>query len=429
MIWIEMAVVLVLMVANGYLAASELAVVSSRKPRLQRLANASVPGAAAALSLGKDSGRFLSTVQIGITLIGILAGAFSGATIAERFADYLETFSLSPAVAEAAAVILVVAVVTYLSLIVGELIPKQIALRNPERIAARVARSMTLLSRIASPVVTLLDASSRLGLRLMGAREASKQTVTNEEISTLVAEAESAGVVETAERNMITGVMRLADRSVQGIMTPRRDVDWIDLDDSDDEIHARIRTSHHSRLPVGRGGIDSVLGIIEAKDMLYACIDKGRIRARDHVKLAPVVPDSAGALEVLATLKASPIHMALVVDEYGVFEGVVTTADILEAIAGGFVGDAEGEVPRALRRDDGSWLFDGALPVDQMADVLAITLPGERSFHTVAGFLLQHLPRLPTAGESLVTDGWRFEIVDMDGRRIDKVLATRATTD
>jgi len=426
MIWIEMAVVLALIAANGFLAASELAVVSSRKPRLQRLAHAGLPGAAAALALGGNSGRFLSTVQIGITLIGILAGAFSGATIAERFAGYLETLPLSPALAEATAVVLVVAVVTYVSLIVGELVPKQFALRNPERVAAAVAPSMILLSKLASPAVTLLDASSRLGLRLVGAKQKAAEQVTDEEIRTLVAEAESAGVVEKAEQEMITGVMRLADRTVQGLMTPRGDVDWLDLEDSDDALHARIAASHHSRFPVGRGGIDQALGIIETKDILAGSIGRGYVLARDHVKPAPVVPDSADALQVLATLKASPVHMALVVDEYGSFEGVVTTADILEAIAGEFAA-GQGDVPQAAQREDGSWLFDGSLPVDRMADLIGITLPADRSYHTVAGFVLQNLPRIPIAGDRVAIDGWRFEIVDMDGRRIDKVLAERLT--
>lgn len=425
MIWIEIATVLVLIAANGYLAASEMAIVSSRRPRLQRLANAGVSGAPTALALSEDSGRFLSTVQIGITLIGILAGAFSGATIAERLSLYLETFPLSPAAAEAVAVVLVVAVVTYLSLIVGELIPKQLALRNPERVAAAIAPAMKLISRVASPAVTLLDASSRLGLRLVGAKKAMSETVTQEEINTLVAEAESVGVVEKAEKEMIAGVMRLADRSVKGLMTPRHEIDWIDLDSSDDEIHARIVASHHSRLPVGRGDVDHILGIVEAKDLLAACIGQGHIQAREHIKPAPVVPDSTDALEVLETLKAAPVHMALVVDEYGTFEGIVTTADILEAIVGAFAVDRDDPNHGAIHRDDGSWLLDGSLPIDQMAETLALTLSVERTYQTVAGFVLQHLPRLPATGDKVTVDGWTFEIVDMDGRRIDKILVQR----
>jgi putative hemolysin len=428
MIWVEVSIVLILIAANGFLAASELAVVSSRKPRLQRLARSRVPGASIALSLAEDSGRFLSTVQIGITLIGILAGAFSGATIAERLALYLETFSLSPTVAEAIAVTAVVAVVTYFSLIVGELIPKQLALKDPERVAAAVARPMAALSRLAAPLVTLLDASSRLGLRLFGTKEVPEGAVIEEEIKTLVAEAASAGVVEKAEKEMITGVMRFADRTVRGIMTPRREVDWLDLDESDDTLHARIAGSRHSRFPVGRGGIDQVLGILEAKDMLAGCIGRGYVLARDHLKSAPVVPDTADALQVLETLKSSPVHMALVVDEYGVFEGVLTTADILQAIAGDFVADSDTGAPGAVRRDDGSWLLDGALSADQMAEVLGLTLSEDRLYQTAAGFVLHELPRVPSAGDSIVADGWRFEIVDMDGRRIDKILASPAAS-
>lgn len=427
MIIVELGLVLFLILLNGFLAMSELAVVSARRARLQAMAASGVRGAATALRLAANPGKFLSTVQIGITLVGVLAGAYSGATIAERLADYLEAeYAISTSVAEAGSLVVVVAIVTYLSLIVGELVPKQIALRNPEGIAALVARTMEVIGTIASPAVWLLDMSSRFVLRLLGSKAKTGESVTEDEIKMVIAEAESAGVLEPAEKEMMAAVLRFGDRPVQAIMTPRHDVDWVDVEDPEAEIRRKLQRSHHSRLPVGRGSIDEVVGVVQAKDLLNAFISGGAVRLKDHIKQAPVVHESVDALEILTIIKSSPVHIALVVDEYGVFQGLVTSGDVLESIAGAFSeGDGDDE-PDAVRRDDGSWLFSGAMPCDEMADRLMVSLPQGGNFHTVAGFVLYSLKRLPRIGDVVVNGGWRFEVVDMDGRRIDKVLASRA---
>lgn len=422
MLFVELSVVLFLIALNGFLAMSELAIVSSRRPRLRHLAQQGHAGAQAALELAEHPGRFLSTVQIGITLVGVVAGAFSGATLAERGAEFLEAQGMSTAFAEPLAFVAVVALITYLSLIAGELVPKQIALRNAERVASAVARPMTLLAVAASPLVYLLDGSSRLVLRLLRVGEKPDHAVTDEEIRSLVAEAEDSGVVEPEEKAMISGVMRLADRSVRGIMTHRRDVDWIDLDGDDETIRATVRKTAHSRLPAGYGGIDEVVGIVATKDLLDAMIDGQPMRPAAHIRAAPIIHDRMDSLETIEILKESPNRMAIIVDEYGAFEGIVTTADILQAIAGEFREGGPGEEP-AVRRGDGSWLLEGSMPCDEMADMLGITLPEDAEYHTAAGFVLALLKRVPKVGEHIEWAGWIFEVVDMDGRRIDKVLA------
>jgi putative hemolysin len=428
MIALEVALVLVLVVVNGYLAMSELAVVSARRSRLQRLATAGHRGASTALTLAENPGRFLSTVQIGITLVGVLAGAFSGATLAERLADYLEGHGLVTGVADALAVAVVVAAITYLSLIVGELVPKQLALRNAERVAASVARPMMQLARWAAPAVWLLDASSRLLLGLFGSKASDAPRVTEEEIRSLIAEAESAGIVEPEEKRMIAGVMRLGDRAAKSVMTPRHDVDWVDLDEDDAVIRSKIRSSTHSRLPAGHGSVDEIIGVVQAKDLLDTWLDGRMADPKAVVREAPVVTEMADALEVIEVLRKSPVDMAIVVDEYGTFQGIVTLANILEAIAGEFAGSGQPSAPRAVRRDDGSWLLDGAMHCDEAGEFLGTTLPTGDSFHTLAGFVLSLFKRVPKVGESVEWKGWRFEVIDLDGRRIDKVLASRAPT-
>lgn len=429
MLALELLAVAFLIVLNGFFAMAELAVVSSRRPRLTAMADAGSAGARAALRLLENQSRFLSSVQIGITLIGVLAGAFGGATLAEDLAGYLVGFGLGPGAAETVGVVVVVAAITYFSLIVGELVPKQIALGNPERVASAVAAPMALVARIAAPAVWLLEISSRLLLGLLGRGGEPEQRVTEEEIRLLIAEAESAGVVEPQETRMIARVMRLGDRSVRALMTPRPDIDWVDLDQDMPGILSRLRASAHSRLPAGRGGIDRVVGVLHAKDVLHEMLAERAEpgSAVDPVALvrpAPTVQDTADALDALEALRASPVDMAFVVDEHGTFEGVVTKSDLLEAIAGQFAAQAGEEEPDAVRREDGSWLLAGWKPVDDMADLLQIVLPaGRRDYHTVAGFALARLRRFPRLGDAFEAGGWRFEVVDVDGRRIDKILA------
>lgn len=425
MLFIEITVVLLLILINGLLAMSELAIVSSRPGRLKAMSEREVSGSQHALALASDPGRFLSAVQIGITLVGILAGAFSGATLGMRLADWFVELGISDGVADAIAVGLVVTAITYLSLIGGELVPKRIALRNPERVACLVAPGMTLLARIAAPLVWLLDVSSQGVLRVLGLREEGEARVTEEEIHTLVAEAESAGVLEPEERAMISGVMRLADRSAKALMTPRLEVDYIDLTDSDDTIRKDIAESIHSRLPVCEGSLDEVIGVIQVKDLVNAYMRGEEVDVRSLVREAPVIPDTAAALDVIDRFKESGVHMGIVVDEYGNFEGVVTAADFLEAIAGEFA-EAEGPAePDYVRRPDGSYIVSGTMAADELADLLRIKLPKERGYHTVAGLVLSAFGRLPAVGETADSGSLRFEVLDLDGRRIDKVLVVK----
>ena len=425
MLYVELAIVTILILANGLLALAELAIVSSRRARLQAMVDREVVGARRALALASDPGRFLSTVQIGITLVGVLSGAFSGATLGLRLAEWFAQLGPPAGVAEAVGVGMVVTVITYFSLVIGELVPKQIALRNPEKIAVRVAPAMTAMARIASPVVWFLDISGRAVLRALGYQAQAEHRVTDEEIRTLMAEAETAGVIEPGERAMIAGVMRLGDRPVRAVMTPRREVDMIDLTDGPDDIRRTILDSVHSRLPVHAGTPDEMLGIIQAKGLLDAYLRGERPDIKSQVRPAANVPDTADALDVVDVIKGSPVHMALVHDEYGHFQGVVTNADILEAIVGDFRTDEGPAEPDAVQRDDGSWLIAGSMPVDEMADRLFVAVPQERGYHTAAGFMLNQLGHLPDVGESFDSQGWRFEVIDLDGHRIDKILARR----
>ncbi|MDX2287778.1 MAG: hemolysin family protein [Hyphomicrobiaceae bacterium] len=422
---IELFVVAALILINGLFALSELAVVSSRHPRLKALASAGRPGADRALALASDPGKFLSAVQIGITLIGIVNGAYSGEAFGDAAGAALTQIGLPLTIAEPVGYGLVIAVITYFSVIIGELVPKTLALRNAEGIACAVAPAMTLFATVAAPAVWVLDASTRLVFRLFGQSPASDARVTDEEIRTLIAEAESAGVIETGERQMIAGVMRLADRAVVGLMTPRTDVDWIDINSAEDAIKDRLITTPHSRLPVGEGSSDSLIGVVQTRELLAAFLRNEPLDIRTHVRKAPIVPETTDALDVLGILREAEVPMALIHDEYGHFEGLVTPADILEAIAGAFKSDMGDDEPYAVERADGSWLFSGAMPVDEMADKIGMTLPEDRSYETVAGFVLVQLKHLPATGEWVESNGWRFEVVDLDARRIDKVLATR----
>lgn len=425
---LEILIILLLVLLNGFFALSELAIVSSRRARLRAYAEDGRRGAATALELSDDPGRFLPTVQIGITLVGIIAGAFSGATVGGQFERFLADLGVPPSVAQPLGYVSVIAAITYLSLVIGELVPKNLALRHPETIACAVAPVMAWLSRAAAPFVYVLDRSTRLAFRLIGHKPQAEESVTAEEIKSLVAEAESAGVLETDERHMISGVLRLGDRAVRGLMTPRTEVDWIDLSSDEAAVKARLLATSHSRLPVADGSIDTMVGAVQARELLAALLEEKPFDVRAYVRKAPIVPESMDALDVLAVLREAEVPMALIHDEYGHFEGLVTPADILEAIAGVFRSDLDDpDVPDAIERDDGSWLIAGSMPVDEMADRLGMKLPEKRDYQTAAGLVLAALKRLPTVGESVPVLGWRLEVVDLDGRRIDKVLATRLT--
>lgn len=420
----EILIVVALTVINGLLAMSELAVVSSRPARLKVLSDQGNKGATTAIRLADNPGRFLSTVQIGITLVGVLSGAFSGATLGARLSEWLMTQGLTPAVSDGLGVGAVVVAITYLSLIVGELVPKQIALRDPERVAARVAPAMSLIARVGAPLVFLLDISGRGVLALLGQKGEPEEKVTEEEVRTIIAEAETAGVLERDEREMISGVMRLADRSARALMTPRREVEVIDLSDSADEIRAQLRATRRSRLPVQEGEADAIIGVVVVKELIDFLSDGGTHDLRGLVSEAPVVMDTAGALQVLREIRASRVHMALVFDEYGHFEGIITPGDVLEAIIGAFQEEEEDEPP-IVARADGSWLVAGWMQVDEFSHELGIHIPRDADFQTVAGFVLAELNHLPNVGEVFEKGHWRFEVVDLDGRRIDKILVSR----
>ncbi len=427
MLSLEFAIVIVLIVINGLLAMSELAIVSSRPSRLAVMLQKNVRGAGQALALASNPGRFLSTVQIGITLVGVLSGAFSGATLGLRLNDWFRDQGVPGA--DLLGVGLVVTLITYATLIVGELVPKQLALRNPETVAVKVAPAMTLLAKLSMPLVLILDWSGKGILRLLGKDGDAEDKVSEEEIHSLVREAETAGVLEPGEKEMIAGVMRLGDRPVGAVMTPRPDVELIDLNDPWDTVREALLNTPHSRLPVTDGNRDDPIGIIQAKDLLTAYLRGDRPELRSLVRAAPVIPSSADARDVLAMLRKSTVHLGLVYDEYGVFEGVVTTADILESIVGAFNSEQGPPEPAFVRRDDGSYLIAGWMPVDEVGDLLKVPLPDHRDFHTVAGLVLHHYGALPEVGDHFNYQDWRFEVLDLDGRRIDKILATKHETE
>ena len=422
---IELLIAACLILVNGVFALSELAVVSSRKTRLTLLAKQGRAGAAAALKLTENPGRFLSTVQIGITLIGILAGVFSGAALGDRVGDFLELQGLPPRTASVAGYVLVISAITFFAIVVGELVPKNLALKNAEGFACIVAPLMVLLSRVAAPVVLLLDATTRGILFLAGMRSEPQGTITDEEIRSVIAEAEAAGVIAPQEQAMISGVMRLGDRTARGLMTPRTGVDMLDARLEGAALVEALLSSPHSRIPVHEGDPDTILGMALVRDLTGPLLSGRKVELRAHVRPAPVVPETMDALAVLKVLREAEVPVALVHDEFGHFEGLITPADILDAIAGAFRSDEEGEEPEATQRPDGSWLVSGWMPADEMAALLRIELPGKRGYDTAAGFLLEAFKRIPTTGECVELQNWRFEVVDLDGRRIDKILATK----
>jgi putative hemolysin len=365
-------------------------------------------------------------VQSGITAITVIAGAFSGANLGEPVAERLQLAGLAPETAHSLGIGLVVALTTYLTLVIGEIVPKQIALRSPEPIAVVMSRPMHWLSRITAPFVWLLDRTSALIFRLLGLDRESKNQVTAEELHLVVAEAQTAGVLEESERAIISGVVRLADRPVREVMTPRTEVDWIDIAASEEEIRAALLETQHSRIPVADGSVENILGVIQARDVMAALLEARPLDVRQLARHAPVIPDLMDAMDALAVLRSADVPLALVHDEYGHFDGIVTPGSILGALAGTFANDVEeGEDAPLVEREDGSWLVSGAASADLLSDRLGVRMPAERDYSTVAGFALSVLKHLPETGEIFRHDGWSFEVVDMDGRKIDKLIASR----
>lgn len=419
--FLEILLILVLTVMNGLLAMSELAVVSSRPARLQGMAERGHRGARVALDLMAEPGKFLSAVQIGITLVGVMTGAVSGATLGVRAAAMLAAMGVPYALAQTLGVGLVVAAITGLSVIVGELVPKQIAMSDPEAIAARVAPGMRTLARVAAPLVWVLDTTGRLLLRLLGIGASSDRSITDEEVRMTIAEATQAGVLMEGERGMIAGVMRVADRTARAMMTPRRDVEMIDVSDSYETILEKARAARFSRLPVTDGSADEMLGVVALRDLIGVTEPDLKALLRE----APTVLDAADALSVIEILRHTPSRMVLVYDEYGHFQGIITAMDLLEAITGDFV-DPDGDEPDIVRRADGSWLVAGSESADEFAGETGFPVP-EGDFNTVAGMVLSIINRIPRTGEVFTHDGWTVEIADMDAMRIDRLIVKAPT--
>ena len=421
--WVDVVIILALVALNGVFAMSELALVSSRKPRLLAAQKAGKGGATVALRLSEDPGKFLSTVQIGITLIGIIAGAYSGASLGTPVSERLQLLGLEHDLARTVGYALVIGLTTYASLIIGELVPKQFALRSPETVAMIVARPMAALAKATAPIVWLLDGSSALVFRLIGLDREAESQVTAEELQLIVAEASKSGVIEESERAIISGVVRLADRPVREVMTPRTEVDWIDADADARTLRARLLETPHTRLPVGQGSVEDIIGVVQARDIMSTLLRRQKIDIRALIRPVEVVPDQVDAMDALEVLRRSDVPMVMVHDEYGHFEGIVTPSDLLSAIAGNFASDADlYDEPDLVERGDGSLIVSGQMPIDQLADRLGLSLDEERDYATVAGHALWQLKHLPEIGETFEDQGWLFEIVDMDGRKIDKLL-------
>lgn len=424
--WVEILIVLALILINGFFAMSELALVSSRPAELRRRAEKGSRGAKLALEMIQDPSRLLSTVQIGITLVGIVAGAYSGATLGAHVATWLEG-AVPPLAAwsHEISMTVVIGLITYLSLVVGELVPKRLAMHHAEAIAVQVAPIMRRVAMVGGPAVALLRMSTNALLRLLGQRPQDIKQVTEDELRAVIAEGALAGIIEPAEKEMLDRVMRLADRHAGSIMTPRPDVVWLDAEEPLETWRQHMAQAPHSRFPVARGSLDDMIGVLDTRRVLDKLLAGEPFDPMAAVVAAPVIHEGIRAPRILELFKQTGAPMLVVLDEYGGFEGIVTMTDFLEAVAGELPGAGGEEEAAAVRREDGSWLLDGMIAVEEAESVLGLSDMGEQGdYHTLAGFVLSQLAHLPQIGEHFVWAGWRFDVVDMDGRRIDRVLAT-----
>jgi len=421
---IEILFIALLVIANGIFAMSEMAVVSARKVRLQQRADEGDNGARAALELTNSPNQFLSTVQIGITLIGILSGALGGATIAEELATQLRRIRPLAPYGEAIGVAMVVVSITYLSLVVGELVPKRLALNNAEQIASVLAPLMQRLSQVTSPIVRLLSFSTEMVLRVFRVRPTTEPPVTKQDIKLMIKQGTQAGVFEPTEQEMVKEVFRLADRTINALMTPRSEVVWLDLNEPWEHIRAAITSSNHSCFPVARHSLDQVLGMVQVKDLLGQSLEGRPMDLNAVILPALFVPESMSVLDALERFKDTHSHTVLVIDEYGDLQGLVTVNDIMKSIVGDIPLPGEAAEPEVIRREDGSWLLDGLMPVDELQDLLQVELPKETRgyYQTLGGFVMTHLGHIPLVADHFEWKGFRFEVVDMDGRRVDKML-------
>jgi len=421
-------IILLLILVNGVFVMAEMALVSSRKPRLQQWANEGSSAALRALELSANPDRFLSTTQIGITLIGILTGAFGERALTARLSARLDVFESVAPYSETLAFMVVVVAITYVTLIFGELVPKRLALHNPERIASILANPMHVISRMGAPAVRLLGGSTRLVLRILRAKPSQEPPVTEEEIKVMMEQGAEAGVFEEAEHDIVKSIFKLGDRAVSALMKPRREVVWLDLDDPFVESQKKLASSLYSRFPVGQGSLDNVLGIVQTKDLLTRCLAGAKMDLKESLRPPLFAPEGLPALKLLELFKKSRIPMALVVDEYGGVEGLVTLNDILEDLVGDVASIDMPQEKQVVQRPDGSWLIDGKLLIDDLKELLHISkLPEEEagSYQTLGGLVMLRVGRVPVTGDAFEAEGHRFEVVDMDGRRVDKVLVAR----
>ena len=421
-------VILLLIIVNGIFVMAEMAVVSSRKPRLQQFANEGSHGAQTALDLATHPDRFLATKQIGITLIAILSGAVGERTLTERLSSRLQQVPRFTGYSESIAFAVVVVVITYVSLVVGELVPKRLALYNPERIASAMATFMNFLSRIGAPAVELISGSTRLVMRVLRLHAPEAPPVTEEEIKVMMEQGTEAGVFEEAEHDIVKSIFKLGDRAVSALMKSRRDVVWLDVEDPFVENQKKLASSLYSRFPVGQGSLDNVLGIVQTKDLLTRCLAGSKVDLRENLRPPLFVPEALPALRLLEMFKKSRTHMGLVVDEYGGVEGLVTLNDILEDLVGDVASVDMPQERQVVQRPDGSWLIDGKLQIDDLKEVLRIPkLPDEESgsYQTLGGLVMLQVGRVPVTGDTFETEGYKFEVVDMDGKRVDKVMVSK----
>lgn len=429
MLILHLSIVLLLIVVNGFFAMAEIALVSARNARLQPIAESGNIGAQAAIELKADPSRLLATVQIGVTLIAVFSGTFGQATLGDRLERQLETWSgFIGQYAHGISMAVVVIGISYLSLIIGELAPKRIALLHPERIAAALARVMRAMARVGAPIEWFLSASTDFVLRLLPLRRDGAAPVTDEEISFMLREGAATGHIHQAETEIVEMALRLGDRRASAVMTPRTQIEWLDLDDPEEENRRKIRDSAYSRFPVVQGGSQQVIGIVQAKELLAACLAGQLFDLRPATRPPLYLPNTVTVLRVLEVFKTSGEPMALIVDEYGDLEGLVTPSDILEALVGDIPGSADAD-QRVVRREDGTWLIDGMVGLDELKQVLGLShLTGEDTdFHTLGGYMMARLNRVPMTADRITADGYQFEVVDMDGRRVDRVLVSPIT--
>lgn len=425
----EVFLLLGLILLNGLFAMSELALVSARKARLAKMADAGHRGAIAALKLAEEPTQFMSTVQIGITSIGVLSGIVGESVLAKPLAIWLIELGLRPELSATSATVIVVALVTYFSIVLGELVPKRLGQISPEKIAVLVARPIQILALISKPFVKLLTSSTQGILNLLGADQSAQPVVTQDEIDAVLHEGSAAGLIEEHEHIMMKNVLRLDDRHVTSLMVPRSDMIVLDLDHSVATNLAIVSSTRYSRFPVCRDGLDNLLGILSAKELLQKVLKGESIDLSSNLQPCVFVPESLTGLELLAQMRTSGVQMVFLIDEYGEVQGLVTLQDVLEVLTGEFA-PQDGDEAWAIARADGSWLLDGLIPIPELKDRLALqSVPDEAKhvYHTLSGLVLHLLGQMPRTGDIAYWEDWQFEVVDMDGRRIDKVLAAKKT--